>query len=107
MTQEELIRIVEKRFGEHTQSVIQAYAQAYPGRSIADLTTYDIFFRKPVIDFVKRERHINNLIYMHMSLQVEFPLMVESRPGIVLIWLLYFTIQIRFPWLICRESRIN
>lgn len=34
MTQEELIRIVEKRFGEHTQSVIQAYAQAYPEEAL-------------------------------------------------------------------------
>ena len=42
---------------------------------------------------------------MHMSLLLNFLWMMESRHGIVLIWLLYFIIQIRFPWLICRDSQ--
>ena len=54
--------------------MIQAYAQAYPGRSIADLTTYDIFFRKPVIDFVKkRKTYKQSNIYAYVF-AVEFPL---------------------------------
>ena len=91
---------------KHTQSVIQAYAQAYPGRSIADLTTYDIF-RKPVIDFVKkRKTYKQSNIYAYVF-AVEFPL-DDGKPAWHCSDLAFvFHNTDKVPVANMRESRIN
>lgn len=55
MSEAEIKMFLEIKFGDDTKKIISIFKRAYPDKSIADLMTYDIFFRKPVTDFVKNK----------------------------------------------------
>lgn len=74
MGRDEIFEVLKQRFGTYTSKVINIFEKTYPEKSIGDLLTYDIFFRKPVIKFVsKRAKYKKTAVYSYLF-AFEFPL---------------------------------
>lgn len=73
LSEAEIKAMAETRFGEHTDEIIRAFKEAYPDKCVADLMTYDTFFRKPVTDFIQKKTvHREAPVYSYLF-AYEFP----------------------------------
>lgn len=55
LSEDEVKKMVETRFGDASDHIIAEFKKAYPGKTPADLMTYDVYFRKPTREFIKHK----------------------------------------------------
>ena len=73
LPQEEKVAMLQKKYGEHTQTLLDLFQKAYPEKDISDLLFLDSLFRAPSRDFIeKKAAHPEAPTYSYLF-SYEFP----------------------------------
>lgn len=79
-TEDEITRMIEKKFGAYSENLISLFKKAYPKKCLADLLFLDTTFRAPTIDFIKKKSKCPEApVYAYMF-DFEFPY-DEGKPA--------------------------
>lgn len=80
MTDEDVLGLLEKKYGRYSEKLVPLFKQAYPDKHLSDLLFLDGIFRNPTIDFVKKKAvHTEAPTYSYMF-AYEFPY-DEGKPA--------------------------
>ncbi len=73
LSQAQMKQMVEQRYGEASNELIDLFMKAYPEKNLTDLLVLDSLFRSPTIDFIKKKaQHKEAPTYSYMF-TFEFP----------------------------------
>ncbi|WP_130837328.1 carboxylesterase/lipase family protein [Lachnoclostridium sp. Marseille-P6806] len=70
---EEIHRMLRDKFGDAEKEIAGEFSRAFPGSHLTNLLTYDIFFRKPAIDFIKALSGVSRTNVYSYVFAYEFP----------------------------------
>ncbi|MCC8103657.1 MAG: carboxylesterase family protein [Clostridiales bacterium] len=74
LTREEILPMVQARYGEYADTLVALFEKAYPEKNLSDLLYVDTLFRKPTIDFVaKRSLCTESPVFSYLF-AFDFPL---------------------------------
>jgi len=67
LSEEECISIVRRKYGKHTEEILELFREAYPEKNLTDAAVLDSFFRGPTLDFLdKRARFCEAPTYSYV-----------------------------------------
>ncbi len=73
LPEEEMRQMIEKKYKDASDELIDLYKKAYPDKNLTDLLVLDSLFRSPTIDFIKKKAvHTEAPTYSYMF-AFEFP----------------------------------
>ncbi|MBP1755203.1 MAG: carboxylesterase [Firmicutes bacterium] len=55
LSEEEMKQMIEMKYKDSSDELIQLYKKAYPNKNLTDLLVLDSLFRSPTIDFIKKK----------------------------------------------------
>lgn len=78
LTEPEMEEIIGKVYGERTKEIVQAFAQAYPGKNPTDILYVDRAMRQPSKRLAKRLAEAGNTNVYLYDFTLEFPFMYNK-----------------------------
>ena len=89
-------KMLEEKYGEHTEQLIQLFTAAYPEKDLSDLLFLDSMFPAPTRDFIEKKSAHPEAPTFLISLPLSSPMTTGMWPGIAPRSRLYSIMQIRF-----------
>ena len=69
----QIIAFLQRKYGEHTESLLELFRKAYPDKCEADLWSVDTVFRTPTIALLREKAKLSAPVYSY-QLTYEFPI---------------------------------
>ena len=73
LTKQEALAFLRRKYGEHTENLLELFRKAYPEKCEADLWSVDTVFRTPTIALLREKAKLSAPVYSY-QLTYEFPI---------------------------------